>query len=70
MSADERDRRLKRAIQEHYRECAGHVPAFGAIVGYTAVVMAGYLLDFGLPFDIDGDPVGPMLPVERLARPF
>jgi len=66
LCSDERDRRIKRAIQEHYREYAGHVPAFGAIVGYTAVVLAGYLLDFGLPFDIDGDAVGPMLPVERL----
>jgi hypothetical protein len=65
-SADERDRLLKRAIQDHYRERRGHVPSFGAIVGYTAVVMAGYRLDFGLPFDLDGDPMGPMRPVERL----
>jgi hypothetical protein len=35
-------------------------------VGYTTVVMAGYRLDFGLPYDLDGDPAGPMLPVERL----
>jgi len=66
LSSDERDRRLKRAIQEHYSERRGHVPAFGAIMGYTAVVTAGYRLDFGLPYDIDGDPVGPMQPVERL----
>ena len=51
VSADERDRLLKRAIQEHYREHRGHVPSFGAIVGYTAVVMAGYLIDFGVPHD-------------------
>jgi hypothetical protein len=66
VSANERDRLLKRAIHDHYREHAGRVTAFGAIVGYTAVVMAGYRLDFGLPYDLDGDPVGPMLPVERL----
>jgi hypothetical protein len=65
-SADERDRQLKAAIQEHYRGHRGHVPSFGAIVGYTTVVMAGYRLDFGLPYDLDGDPAGPMLPVERL----
>jgi hypothetical protein len=66
VSADERDRLLKPAIQDHYRERRGHVPSFGAIVGYTAVVMAGYRLDFGLPYDLDGDPMGPMQPVERL----
>jgi len=66
MSTDERDRELKAAIQEHYREHRGHVPTFGAIVGYTAVVMAGYRLDFGLPYDLDGDPIGPLQPVERL----
>jgi hypothetical protein len=67
-SACERDRLLKRAIQEHYREHGGHVPAFGAIAGYMAVVMAGYLLDFGLPYDLDGDQAGPMRPVERLGE--
>jgi hypothetical protein len=39
VSADERDRQLKAAIQEHYREHRGHVPSFGAIVGYTAVTV-------------------------------
>jgi hypothetical protein len=47
VSADERDRLLKCAIQDHYGEHAGRVMSFGAIVGYTAVVMPGYLLDFG-----------------------
>jgi hypothetical protein len=28
--------------------------------------MPGYLLDFGVPYDLNGDPVGPMQPVERL----
>jgi hypothetical protein len=66
MSSDERDRLLKRAIQKHYREHRGHVPSFGAIVGYTAVVMAGYRIDFGFLYDLDGDPVGPLQPVQRL----
>jgi hypothetical protein len=56
------------AIQEHYREHRGHVPSFGVIVGYTAVVLAGYRLDFGLPYDLDGDPVGPLQAVERLQQ--
>jgi hypothetical protein len=68
VSADERDRLLKRAIQDHYREDAGRVAAFGAIVGYTAVLMPGYLLDFGIPYGVDGDPVEPMQPVERLGE--
>jgi hypothetical protein len=68
VSGDERDRRLKRAIQDHYREHAGRVTAFGAILGYTAVVMPGYLLDFGVPYDLNGDPSGPMQPVKRLGE--
>jgi hypothetical protein len=68
VSADERDRHLKRAIQEHYREHRGHVLSFGAIVGYTVVVMAGYRLDFGLPFDLDGDLAGPMQSAKRLGE--
>jgi hypothetical protein len=66
VGAGERDRQLKAAIQGHYREHRGHVPSFGAIVGYTAILTPGYLIDFGLPYDLDGDPVGPMRPVERL----
>jgi hypothetical protein len=68
-STNERDRHLKRAIQEHYRKHGGHVPSFGAIVGYTAVVMPGYRLDFGLPYDLGGDRAGSMLPVKRLDEP-
>jgi len=66
VSADERDRLLKRAIRDHYREHAGRVTAFGAILGYTVVVMPGYLVDFGFPYDLNGNPVGPMQPVKRL----
>ena len=65
MSADERDRLLKRAIQDHHGEHGGRVTAFGAILGYTAIVMPGYLLDFGCAYDVNGDPLGPMRPVAR-----
>jgi hypothetical protein len=67
-SGDERERWVKQAIQAHYRERHGSVPAFGAIIGYTVVVLPGYRVDFGLPYDIDGNPTGPMRPVERLGE--
>jgi hypothetical protein len=66
--ADLRDLLIKRAIRDHYRDQGRHVPAFGSIVSYTFVVMAGYLVDFGLPYDIQGDPAGPMLSVARLGE--
>jgi hypothetical protein len=68
VSANERDRLLKRAIHNHYSQHAGRITAFGAIVGYTAVLMPGYLLDFGVLYDLNGDPVGPMQPVKRLGE--
>jgi hypothetical protein len=37
-------------------------------VSYTFLVMPGYLADFGLPYDIQGDPAGPMLSVARLGE--
>ena len=58
VSAHERDWLLKRAIQHHYREHGGQITSFGAILGYTAVLMPGYLLDFGFSYDLNGDPVG------------
>jgi hypothetical protein len=70
-SADEdaRDRLIKATIIEHYRERAGHVPTFGRITGYLLVVLAGYDgVDFGLPFDVNGDPVGSMREVRRLGE--
>ena len=65
-SADNRDRLVKRAIQDHYGERDGYVPAFGAIVSYTFVTMPGYLADYGLPFDTNGDRMGSIRPVERV----
>jgi hypothetical protein len=70
-SADEdtRDRVIKATIVEHYRNQRGQVPAFGGITGYAHVCIAGYGgIDFGLPFDVRGDPVGSMRPVKRLAE--
>ena len=65
---DRRHQLVKEAIQDHYREHRGHVPAFGPIVGYVAVMMAGYLVDFGFPFDTAGEPVGPLQAVKRLGE--
>jgi hypothetical protein len=30
--------------------------------------MSGYLLDFGVPYDLNGDPMGPMGSVKRLGE--
>jgi hypothetical protein len=68
-SADEdtRDRVIKATIVEHYQSQRGYVPAFGGITGYVYVGIAGYDgVDFGLPFDVCGNPVGSMRPVKRL----
>jgi hypothetical protein len=68
-SSDEesRDQAIKATIIEHFREHAGDVPTFGSITGYLLVVLAGYDgCDFGLPFDVNGDPVGSMREVRRL----
>jgi hypothetical protein len=62
-----RDRVIKTTIIEHYRNRAGHVPAFGAITGYVAVCQLGYGgVDFGLPFGVCGDPAGSVREVRRL----
>jgi hypothetical protein len=66
--ADVRESLIKRAICDHYSERNGHVPAFGAIESYTFVVMPGYLVDFGLPYNLSGDPAGPMRSVARLGE--
>ena len=62
-----RDRIIKTIIIDHWRENGGRVPAFGGIVGYILVLVAGYGgFDFGLPFTITGDRAGAMQKVERL----
>ncbi len=65
---DRRDQLVKEAIRRHYREQRGQIPAFGSIVGYTQVVMAGYVVDFGFPYDTAGEPVGPLQAVKRLGE--
>jgi hypothetical protein len=69
LSADveTRDRAVKAVIVAHYRERAGRVPAFGRITEYVLVTQCGYnRVDFGLPFNLSGDPAGPMRKVPRL----
>jgi hypothetical protein len=64
-----RDRVIKTTIIEHYQSQLGQVPAFGGITGYVFVLLAGYDgVDFGLPFDVCGEPVGSIRPVKRLAE--
>jgi len=62
-----RDGIIKSIIIDHWRENGGRVPAFGGIVGYVLVLVAGYGgFDFGLPFSVKGDPAGAMRKIERL----
>jgi len=68
-SEEIRDQSVKTTIVEHYRDQRGHVPAFGAITTYALVLLAGYGgVDFGLPFDVSGDQIGPMREVRRLSE--
>src|SRR5271155_1746584 len=51
-----RDRIIKTIIIDHWRENRGRVPAFGQIIRYVLVLIAGYGgLDFGLPYSVTGD---------------
>ena len=68
VSTEDRDRLVKQAIRDHYRAHKRHVVPFGAILSYTLVTMPGYLVDFGFPFDIGGNPAGPMQAVKRLGE--
>jgi hypothetical protein len=64
---DERDEIVRAAIITHYRENSGQVLAFGRVTGYVLVMVAGFgALDFGLPFDVNGEPAGPMRSIKRL----
>jgi hypothetical protein len=63
----DRDRIVRAVILQHYREHAGRVPAFGAVTGYVLVFIPGYDgVDFGLPFDVHGNPAGPICAARRL----
>ena len=66
---DGRDRIIKAIIIDHWREKGGRVPAFGGIIGYILVLLAGYGgIDFGLPFSVTGDRTGAMQKVKRLGE--
>ena len=68
VSTADRNRLVKQAIQDHYRANKANVVPFGAILSYTLVTIPGYLIDFGYPFDINGDLTGPMQKVKRLGE--
>jgi hypothetical protein len=64
-----RDRIVKSIILDHCRENRGQVPAFGGITGYILVLIAGYSgVDFGVRYDVTGEPAGSMQKVERLGE--
>jgi hypothetical protein len=66
---DARNRAIKTIILDHWRDTGGCIPAFGGITGYVLVVMAGYGgVDFGLPYEVNGDPAGGIKKVERLGE--
>jgi hypothetical protein len=67
-SPDDRNRLVKQLIRDHYRAHKAHVVPFGAILSYTLVTMPGYLVDFGYPLDVAGNPAGPMQEVKRLGE--
>ena len=67
--AERRDLMVKRAIRKHYEEQEGSIPTYGAIFGYCLVTLPGYEVDFGTPYDLNGDPAGPMCAVPRLTQP-
>jgi len=64
----ERDALVKRTISDHYERQHGRIISFGEIVGYTLVTLPGYLVDFAIPFDLNGDRAGPMCAVQRLSE--
>jgi|SRR5690242_1109481 len=68
-SDEARDVIIKTIIIDHWRENGGYVPAFGGIMGYVLVLVAGYdAFDFGLPFSVTGERAGGMQKVERLGQ--
>ena len=68
LDAEGRDAMVKRVILNHYQTQHGRIISFGEIVGYTLVTLPGYLVDFGIPFDLNGNCAGPMCVVQRLSE--
>src|SRR6266446_7253414 len=68
-NCEARDGIIKTVIIDHWRENGGRVPAFGGIIGYVLVLVAGYGgFDFWLPHSVTGDRTGAMQKVERLGE--
>jgi hypothetical protein len=62
-----RDRLVRAAIIEHYRQRQRYVPAFGRIIGYSLILAPGIDdCDLALPYDVDGNRSGPTRAVRRL----
>jgi hypothetical protein len=60
---------VREAIQRHYRETDGDVPAFGRIIGYYFVCFAGFgAADYGVEYDVNGSPVGDMVAIPRVPQ--
>ena len=68
LDAEHRDALVKRAILDHYQTQHGCIASFGEIAGYVLVLLVGYQVDFGIPFDLNGDRAGPMCAVQRLSE--
>ena len=68
LDAEDRDALVKHAILDHYQTQHGRIISFGEIVGYVLVLLAGYQVDYGIPFDQHGDRSGAMCAVQRLSE--
>lgn len=67
LEEDEREQLVRASIRRHYRTTAGKVPAFGRIEGYYFIRFAGFgAMDFGVPYSVDGSPIGDMMAVKRI----
>lgn len=62
-----RRRLIKRAIVGHYNMWRGRLPCYGRIAGYVAVTEMVGRFDAGMPYGVDGDPVGLPVIVERIS---
>lgn len=62
----EQRRRIKRAITSHFARWRGRLSAYGRIVSYSAIIETTGRFDVGIPFGVDGAPLGPSVLVERI----
>lgn len=68
LDAEKRDALVKRAILDHDHAQNGQIPSFGKILSYVLVMLPGYQIDLGFPFDLNGERAGPMCTVQRLSE--